>query len=142
MPPAVRPSHQLGSDLDTVNDNAQALASSSPTAALQDAVIAALFAHYIDVLAPWYDLNDPTRTFTFAVPETALQTPILFKAIIAFSACHQHKLNKAHGGLATAFHSACVTELLDSMEISTTRPWGSELAATCLLRSYELISGL
>lgn len=119
----------------------QALACSDPTFALQDANVAALFTHYVNVLASWYDLNDPTRTFTFVVPETALYAPILFKAIIAFSACHLHKTTGVHGQLAIAFHSACVTELLDSMATPDTSLRGSKLAATCLLRSYELING-
>jgi hypothetical protein len=117
------------------------LASKSPIFALYNAEIAGLFAHYISVLAPWYDLNDPQSTFAFVVPEAALEEPILFKAIIAFSAGHLHQTTGTHGEAATIFHAACVTELLYFMSIPDVRPQGAELAATCLLRSYELING-
>ena len=115
--------------------------SKSPLLALKTAEIARLFAHYVAVLAPWYDLNDPHRTFAFAVPEAALLEPILFKAIIAFSAGHFHKTTGTHGDTALAFHAACISELLSSMSTPDMRSQGAELAATCLLRSYELING-
>ena len=118
------------------------LASQSPVFALRYAEIAGLFAHYISVLAPWYDLNDPNCTFAFVVPKAALKKPILFKAIIAFSASHLHQTTGTHVEAATIFHAACVTELLDFMSIPDVRPQGAELAATCLLRSYELINGM
>lgn len=72
-------SHQYSLPFDEI----QFLASSDPLAALCNQHIAKLFAHYVAVLAPWYDLNDPHRTSTLVVPDTALRTPILFKAIIA-----------------------------------------------------------
>jgi hypothetical protein len=122
-------------------DHIQTLASADPTQALCDPDVAKLLAHYIDVLAPWYDLNDPRRTFATIVPETAMQVPILFKAIIAFSACHWSKVNGACADFATVFHTACVVELLQSLELPELRFHGSKLAATCLLRSFELING-
>lgn len=112
-----------------------------PVAALQDPGIAKLFAHYVAVLAAWYDLNDLSRTFTLVVPQIALQDPILFKAVIAFSACHLNKLNGGFGEIAAAFHDACVTDILQSMETLDTSSRSAKLAATCLLRSYELING-
>ncbi|KAJ4984949.1 hypothetical protein SVAN01_09555 [Stagonosporopsis vannaccii] len=123
------------------SNRVHALASADPASALQDLGIAKLFAHYVTVLAAWYDLNDPKRTFTLVVPENALQDPILFKAIIAFSACHLNKLHGTYGEVATAFHAACVTDILRSMEAFATSSRSGRLAATCLLRSYELING-
>lgn len=70
-----------------------------------------------------------------------MQDSILFKAVIAFSACHLNKLHGAHDEVATAFHAACVTDILHSMETPENSSRGSKLAATCLLRSYELIKG-
>lgn len=125
---------------DTIN-HIQALASSTPLVALQDFEIARLFAHYIATLAPWYDLNDPQRTFGTTVPETALQTPILFKAIIAFSSCHWSRVSGSGNEIASLFHEACVSDFLQSMQRPDSTLHGTHLAATCLLRSYELISG-
>ncbi|KAK6380183.1 hypothetical protein LTS17_005372 [Exophiala oligosperma] len=119
----------------------QILASSDPGKALTDPEVAEAFAHYISVLAPWYDLNDAERTFGTLVVETALQVPILFKAIVAFSACHWSKVNGSIAEIASAFHDACVEDFLSSMESPDTTLKGSKLAATCLLRSYEIING-
>ncbi|KIW18130.1 hypothetical protein PV08_02418 [Exophiala spinifera] len=117
------------------------LASSDPAKALTEPEIVEAFAHYISVLAPWYDLNDPQRTFGTLVVETALQVPILFKAIVAFSARHSSKLNGSNSEIANIFHDACVEDFLSSMESPDTTLKGSKLAATCLLRSYEIING-
>jgi hypothetical protein len=117
------------------------LAASSPDIALGDPDIAKLFAHYINVLAPWYDLNDAQRFFGIQVPLNALETPILFKAIIAFSASHRNKICGDMQGIAQAFHSACVQEFLLVINQAERRSNGNELAATCLLRSYEIING-
>lgn len=120
----------------------QALAANEPNAALRHDTVAKLFTHYIAKLAPWYDLNDPTQVFTLKVPEAALRAPLLFKAIIAFSACHWSKVQGEHGEIATVFHDACVTGFLESSEATSAESRDSNLAATCLLRSYELITGM
>lgn len=117
------------------------MAVDEPATVLQRDTIAKLFAHYTSKLAPWYDLNDPARVFTLKVPDAALRAPLLFKAIIAFSACHWSKVQGEHGVIATSFHDACVTDFLQSMEAVSVQSRDLNLAATCLLRSYELISG-
>ncbi|KAI1616484.1 hypothetical protein EDD36DRAFT_415380 [Exophiala viscosa] len=115
-------------------DRIESLAASDPTKALVDLEIANLFAHYIAVLAPWYDLNDPPRTFGTIVPETALRMPILFKAIIAFSACHRNRINGSATEVANVFHDAQLKFLIPDCK-------GAIWLATCLLRSYEIING-
>lgn len=121
----------------------QLLADSQPEVALRDHNITKLFTHYMTDLAPWYDLNDPARTFEILVPELALQTPILFKAIIAFSACQWGKTSGVRSQVATVFHAACVRDVLASMEVpdSDQRDIESRLTAACLLRSFEIING-
>ena len=143
--PRGSPEHSMASMTGTFPATIAALhtlVSKHPTIALENAEIARLFVHYISVLAPWYDLNDPHRTFAIAVPEEALLEHILFKAIIAFSAGHLHKTTGTHGDTAMIFHAACVAELLGFMSAPNVEPEGPELAATCLLRSYELINGM
>ena len=109
--------------------------------ALQHPQIAALFQHYIDVLAPWYDLNDPRRTFGVVVPQLALHNPILFKAIIAFSATHLSRLSDATNSIAVNFHTSCVEELLATLQEDDGIDREECLTATCLLRSYEILNG-
>jgi hypothetical protein len=120
---------------------ASGLAACKPRAALSNPIVAKLFAHYIDVLAPWYDLNESLLPFGATVPAHALECPILFKALIAFSATHKYKTLRQFAELATAFHAACVRELLDSIEHEKPESQGDYLAATCLLRSYEILNG-
>lgn len=76
------------------------------------------------------------------VPVRALTNPILFKALIAFSACHQSRVNGKFKDLAKLFHTSCVMELLAALEEA--RPLdvqGDYLSATCLLHSYEILDG-
>lgn len=117
------------------------LAAASPRVALADPCIAGLFAHYITALAPWYDLNDSQRTFGTVVPQNGLDCPILFKAIIAFSASHMSRTENSMQEIASAFHTACVQGFLKLINEVQPRSHGNELAATCLLRSYEIIDG-
>lgn len=121
---------------------ATVLAASSPKIALANAETAELLAHYTNVLAPWYDLNDSRRLFETLVPLNALDCPVLFKALIAFSASHKHNTSGDARGFAAAFHAACVREFLSSISKVEPRAYDNELAATCLLRSYEIISGM
>jgi hypothetical protein len=122
-------------------DRADVLANSIPRVAVQDSEIAELFAHYINVLAPWYDLNDSERLFGTLVPTNSLDCPILFRAVIAFSAVHRYKTPHVVQNIASAFHAACVQDFLQLMDIGEPRSHANELAATCLLRSYEIING-
>lgn len=117
------------------------LAFASPITALLDAEIASLFAHYIDALAPWYDLNDAQRLFGTVVPKAALECPVLFQAIIAFSASHRYKILGSSETMAMNFHAACVERMLRLVNATNVDLHGNELAATCLLRSYEIING-
>lgn len=117
------------------------LAAASPRVALADACIAGLFAHYITALAPWYDLNDSQRTFGTVVPQNGLGCSILFRAIIAFSASHKNRTENCMQEIASAFHAACVQGFLELLNQVEPRSNGNELAATCLLRSYEIIEG-
>jgi hypothetical protein len=117
------------------------LAAASPKVALADPCIADLFAHYIRTLAPWYDLNDSQRTFGTLVPQNSIDCPILFRAIIAFSASHKSKTEYSMQEIASAFHTSCVQEFLEPIKEVQPRTHGNELAATCLLRSYEIIDG-
>jgi hypothetical protein len=64
--------------------------------ALKNQVIASLFRHYIDFLALWYDLNDSQSLFGTLVPQQAIANAILFKAVIAFSVCHESQTSRQY----------------------------------------------
>ena len=103
---------------------------------------ARLFRHYVDHLAPWYDLNDSHNLFGTSVPARALSNSVLFKALTAFSACHQHRVSGRVPGLGQVYHAACVKDLLAEMGHIHSGLLGDYLAATCLLRSYEILNGI
>lgn len=117
------------------------LASADPQSALANADIASVFRHYVDILASWYDLCDDGSTFARVVPIRSLGNPVLFKALIAFSAYHKSRTSGDTQGLGLAFHAACVQDLLHVMDNSHPELQGDYLAATCLLRSYEIQTG-
>ncbi|KAJ9494375.1 hypothetical protein H2202_010158 [Exophiala xenobiotica] len=112
-----------------------------PQSALQDEDIAQYFEHYLKELAPWYDLNDLDMTFAVVVARRALRSQLLLSAIIAFAAVHKSRTGHAASKtLAETHHAHCLRLLIgldnDGIEIRD----GTALAATCLLRSYEILS--
>lgn len=119
---------------------AASLASLPPRDALLNPDIARIFKHYINILAPWYDLNDSRRVFGSDVPACALNAPVLFRAIIAFSSSHWSKITGNLGEIAFAFHASCVELLLETLD-SVLDVQGEYLAAACLLQSYEILNG-
>jgi hypothetical protein len=131
-------------DVDTHLALAEARASVScePQEALQHPRIAKLFRHYVDFLAPWYDLNDSQNLFGTVVPLHALKNSVLFEALIAFSACHKDRVSGKEQGVGAVYHAACIRDLLEVMQEIRPEQQGDYLAATCLLRSYEILNGL
>lgn len=115
--------------------------SHSPSVALEDPMIAILFRHYLDVLAPWYDLNDVCLMFQTVVPARALRNPVLFKALITLSACHMSRTTKQPQEFDSIYHASCVEELLAKLNDKSPELQADFLAATCLLRSYEILNG-
>ncbi|KAE9375243.1 hypothetical protein N431DRAFT_542827 [Stipitochalara longipes BDJ] len=117
--------------------------SALPKVALENQVIAALFRHYIDFLASWYDLNDSQNLFGTLVPQRAMNNPILFKAVIAFSACHVSRTSGEgrYQDLGHEYHAACIRDLLEVLSDVHPEMQGDFLATTCLLRSYEILNG-
>jgi len=122
---------------------AKSLISDSPKETLDHPVIAALFRHYIDFLAPWYDLNDSQNLFGTLVPQRAITNPILFKAVVAFSACHISRTSglTRYQELAHEYHASCIRDLLAVLNDVHPETQSDYLAATCLLRSYEILNG-
>jgi hypothetical protein len=127
-------------DRDRRLELAAELAVLPPRVSLLNPDIACMFSHYIDNLAPWYDLNDASHVFGTDVPVYAMNVPVLFRAIIAFSCTHWSKITGKCGEIAFSFHAACVEVLLNTLGNFSEFP-GEYLAAACLLRSYEILNG-
>ncbi|OIW27789.1 hypothetical protein CONLIGDRAFT_682805 [Coniochaeta ligniaria NRRL 30616] len=117
----------------------------APRKVLETAQMADYFQHYISDLAPWYDLSDARSTFTTTVPRISLDDPLLFSAVMALSAMHVS--NTATPGsvassareVAEFYHGCCIRLLINLQESDRRLEGGVALAATCLLRSYEIL---
>lgn len=72
----------------------------------------------------------------------SLDEPLLFYAIIALSAMHASKttVGSLHA-TAELYHRNCVRLLISLEEDHQLVRRGVALAATCLLRSYEIMAG-
>ncbi|KAG5800140.1 hypothetical protein H9Q69_000858 [Fusarium xylarioides] len=114
----------------------------SPRTALQDQNIARLFHSSTSNISEWYDLSDSACSFGLEVPSIALDEPLLFCAVIALSSMHTCKTSApSFRKVAEFYHHRCVQFLiaLDAGDELIGR--GVALAATCLLRSYEILDG-
>lgn len=52
-----------------------------------------LFQHYVDVIGPILDLNDPSKQFTLTIPGMAVHNVGLLKSLLAVSARHMALMN-------------------------------------------------
>lgn len=115
----------------------------TPRQALEHEPVAWLFNHYITEIAYWYDLSDAAQHFELKIPELALDEPLLFYAIIAVAALHVSKTRtKSLKDVAEGYHDRCITCLIALKEDDQLISNGRALAATCLLRSYEIFDGI
>ncbi|KXJ94714.1 hypothetical protein Micbo1qcDRAFT_202540 [Microdochium bolleyi] len=114
----------------------------SPCEALRTSQAADFFQHYITALAPWYDLSDGDGHFGVQVPVLALDEPLLFNALMALSAMHIAKTTMPSARpAAEVYHGACIRALIGLTEVDKRLlESGIALAATCLLRSYEILA--
>ncbi|KAJ3519033.1 hypothetical protein NM208_g14290 [Fusarium decemcellulare] len=114
----------------------------NPRKAIQDHRIAQLFHCYTDEICLWYDLSDQARTFGTTVPRMALDEPLLFSAIITLAAMHKALTEtKSFRKIATFYHVRCIRLLIQLKEDDELVTQGVALAATCLLRNYEIFTG-
>lgn len=114
-----------------------------PRKALQNEEVAQCFEHYLKSLSPWYDLTDCDSTFAAPVGTEAQHSPLLLSAIVAFAAIHRARTgHSAFMPLADAYHAQCLRLLIGLHDYDTATKDGTALAATCLLRSYEILGGL
>lgn len=114
------------------------LSQQSPQIALLNPIIANAFSHYVEFVAPWYDLTDSRSTFSATVAVRALNFPVLFRAMIALACCHLSVITNQSEEYGFAFHAACVEDLITA--VGTCPTFSEEyLAAACLLQLYEIL---
>ncbi|KAI0506568.1 hypothetical protein F5B22DRAFT_441090 [Xylaria bambusicola] len=133
-----RPSgHLSSSDLDT---NKSSSPDDSPRKLLQSSELASYFRGYINNVAPWYDLSDSSCSFSNEVPLIALDECLLFYAVIALSAMYVSQTTAPSARtIAEMYHTKCIRRLIDLGPEDVLIGKGVALAATCLLRSYEIL---
>ena len=113
-----------------------------PQKALQDEEAAVHFEHYLKTLAQWYDLVDLDSAFARAIGERAQHSLLLLSAILAFEAIHKSRTGcSGSKSLADHYHAQCLRLLIGLDENDVAAKDGTALAATCLLRSYEILAG-
>ncbi|KAJ2968180.1 hypothetical protein NQ176_g9304 [Zarea fungicola] len=112
-----------------------------PIQPISDPLIARLLRNFINNLACWLDLNDPQRQFETFVPYLALSYPILLHAILAFSACHLHRLDGSCDDIcAVHYHDLCIQGLIPALADPSTTLDNVLPISTVILRMYEMMS--
>ncbi|KAI1132186.1 hypothetical protein F5Y10DRAFT_6878 [Nemania abortiva] len=136
--PASAPNNSSRKDLDIKKG---APLDEAPRKALESSELANYFRHYINNVAAWYDLSDSQCCFSTEVPMIALDEPLLFAAAVALSAMviSQTTIPSART-IAETYHTRCIRHLIDLDPEDVLIKQGVALAATCLLRSYEILS--
>ncbi|KAI1497264.1 hypothetical protein F5X99DRAFT_423679 [Biscogniauxia marginata] len=133
------PSFSSNSNVDLIS-NGSGLLINTPRKALETRDAADLFHHYIVDVALWYDLSDRQLIFSTEVPIIALDDPLLFSALMALSAMHMSKtVTPSARDVAESYHGQCIRLLIDLDTDDPRIEKGVALAATCLLRSYEIL---
>lgn len=112
---------------------------SNPRSSLRNPDIARLFHIYIKELAPWYDLNDANLSFGQAVPAAALENSLLFAATIALAGSYASRKYFFPIQVSETYHTQCLRLLITLSANDAAAFNGIALAATCLLRSYEIL---
>ncbi|KIW70095.1 hypothetical protein PV04_02401 [Phialophora macrospora] len=117
---------------------------------------ACLMRYYIENLAPWFDVGDPARHFTLAVPQHARRCPPLLNAIFTLAARHlaslprfktadgvieyqSIRLPKLTEETAVKYHQACIAYLIKLATDPDHVRDENLLAAAVILRYYEEI---
>lgn len=97
---------------------------------------AGLFRHYIEDLAPWFDVCDQQRPFTLVVPRMAASSPMLLKAILAHSSHHISRVSDSNHSLPLQYQEECLGLLIPKLHKNDYFKDESILLATIFLRSF------
>lgn len=132
----------LRENADLADSTGPAIENEEPRSILRNEQAAGLFEHYLQVLASWYDLNDLDCAFARIVGREAQHSHLLLNAVLAFAAIHKCRTGQsALKELADGYHNRCLRLLIGLRQSDEALSDGTALAATCLLRSYEILAG-
>lgn len=99
-----------------------------------------LMRHFVEHVAPSFDLCDKDRHFTQIVPQRAAICPTLLHAVLAASACHRVRTADFGNHLDyTHYHQKCLDHLIPMLGNTAAIMDENLLAATVILRYLEEI---
>ena len=90
-------------------------------------------------MVPQLDLSDAERHFTRIVPQEVFEFPILFHAVLAFSAQQLQRYDSRYTKIAELYYTKCVADMIPVLESEDLAADGRVLAATVILRMYEML---
>ncbi|KAH7176388.1 hypothetical protein EDB81DRAFT_632211, partial [Dactylonectria macrodidyma] len=96
--------------------------------------------HYIQELASWVDICDPSQNFRLEVPKQATQFPLLAYSILAFSSRHLELMIGKADQSCEDYHSMALRLLIPILDDPVGALNENLLAAVVLLRLYEEMS--
>ncbi|KAL8335634.1 hypothetical protein RB598_009698 [Gaeumannomyces tritici] len=97
-----------------------------------------LFRHFVQNLATWLDLCDPSTSFQTVVPQRAGTCPTLLHAIFALSSRHLSHTTPNFDDLASnRYHQMCLQTLIPTLKHAGTVSDENLFAATIILRVLE-----
>lgn len=83
-------------------------------------------------------MTDAQRHFTQLVPQEVFNFPPLLYAVLAFSAYQLRHKDAACEKASELYYSKCVADLIPVLEYADAAADGRVLAATVILRMYEM----
>ena len=84
-------------------------------------------------------MSDAGQNFTRVVPQRAFEFSILFHAIMALSALQLNRLNGEDISIADSHYHKCLSEMIPILGQQDLAADGKVLAATVLLRMFEML---
>ncbi|CAK7201388.1 hypothetical protein SEUCBS139899_004092 [Sporothrix eucalyptigena] len=104
---------------------------------LQDKRQALLLRHFVQNLAIWLDLCEPSHQFGTIVPQRAATCTVLLNAILALSSKHLAHLGNFDRYASDHYHQECLNVLIPMLSHEDTAADENLFAATIILRVWE-----
>ncbi|PSK33519.1 DNA replication licensing factor mcm6 [Elsinoe australis] len=118
---------------------------------VEDAI---LMRHFVETIAPWFDICDNLRHFQTLVPQRARRSRVLYHAVLAVAARHISRLSKkstdrvfygqvlhhVKPSTAVEYMLECIPYLTEFPEIADKEKQEDVTAAAIILRQYEEIA--
>ncbi|KAL1906886.1 hypothetical protein Sste5344_007330 [Sporothrix stenoceras] len=104
---------------------------------LDDEREAVLLRHFVQNLAIWLDLCEPSHQFGTIVPQRAANCTVLLNAILALSSKHLAHLGNFDRYASDHYHQECLNALIPMLSHEDTAADENLFAATIILRVWE-----